>query len=331
MSVHKQNNSGWFTWEVQPRNRSMSASLGVDLYEFTSKRPRSIKYIILLAKTLSAIFSKKISVIYTQNPSIVLSFVAVCLKLCLRRIVIVDAHNAGIYPLEGKHKFLNLIARFIARNANLVIVSNKYLAEQVTNWGGTPFVFPDPIPPIANHPTQPPLPAGENFALFICTWAADEPYFEVIKAAELTPDIAIYVTGNYKNKLTQDTIKSLPNNVRLLGFVSEEEYVHYFSNALVAIDLTTRDHCLVCGAYEAAALGVPAILSDSKVNRDIFNKGFIYTSNNAHDIAISIQTAVSQRQSLATEIKQFKQSHNQLIDSLTLELKHQVNKLQNES
>lgn len=331
MSMSKQNNAGWFTWEVQPRNRSMSASLDVDLYELTSKKPRSIKYIILLAKTLSIIFSKKISVIYTQNPSIVLSFVAVCLKLCLRRIVIVDAHNAGIYPLEGKHKFLNSIARFISRNASLVIVSNKYLAEQVATWGGTPFVFPDPIPPIPNHPSLAPLPAERNFALFICTWAADEPYFEVIKAAEQTPDIAIYITGNYKNKLSQEHINSLPSNVRLLGFVSEEEYVHYFSNAVVAIDLTTRDHCLVCGAYEAAALGVPAILSDSKVNRDIFNKGFIYTSNNAYDIAYAIQTAISQRQSLAMEIKQFKQAHSQLIDSLVLQLKHQVNELQKES
>lgn len=330
MSKSKQQNAGWFTWEIQPRNRSMSSSLGVELYELTSRRPRAIKYIILIVKTLSIIFSKNIKVIYTQNPSIVLSFVAVCLKLFFGRTVIVDAHNAGIYPLEGKHKLLNTIAKFISRNANLVIISNKYLAEQVTAWGGTPFVFPDPIPPIAIHPSLAPLSVDRKFVLFICTWAADEPYFEVIKAAEQTPDIAIYITGNYKNKLTQDYINSLPTNVHLLGFVSEEDYVHYFSNAQVAIDLTTRDHCLVCGAYEAAALGVPAILSDSKVNRDIFNRGFIYTSNNAKDIAFSIQTAISRRHSLAAEIAQFKQTHNQLIDSLVLQLKHQVNGLQNE-
>ncbi len=329
MSTSKQANAGWFTWEIQPRNRSMSQALGVDLYELTSRKPRAIKYVILFAKTLSIIFSKNIRVIYTQNPSIVLSFVAVCLKLFFGRTVIVDAHNAGIYPLEGKHKLLNGIARFISRNANLVIVSNQYLAEQVTAWGGRPFVFPDPIPPIANHPHSAPLPVDQKFALFICTWAADEPYFEVINAAKQTPDISVYVTGNYKNKLSQDYINSLPDNVRLLGFVSEEEYVHYFSNAQVAIDLTTRDHCLVCGAYEAAALGVPAILSDSKVNRDIFNKGFVYTLNNAQDIASSIQAAISLRHSLVIDIEQFKLEHTQLISSLVLRLKHQVNELQN--
>lgn len=307
----------------------MSQALGVDLYELTSRKPRAIKYVILFAKTLSIIFSKNIRVIYTQNPSIVLSFVAVCLKLFFGRTVIVDAHNAGIYPLEGKHKLLNGIARFISRNANLVIISNQYLAEQVTAWGGTPFVFPDPIPPITNHPHSAPLPVDRKFALFICTWAADEPYFEVINAAKQTPDISIYVTGNYKNKLSQDHINSLPDNVHLLGFVSEEEYVHYFSNAQVAIDLTTRDHCLVCGAYEAAALGVPAILSDSKVNRDIFNKGFVYTLNNAQDIAASIQAAISLRHSLVIDIEQFKLEHTQLISSLVLRLKHQVNELQN--
>lgn len=319
--------AGWFTWEVQPRNRSMARVLGIELYELISNKPRVVKYFILVTKTLRIIFSKRIHVIYAQNPSIVLSFLSVWVRLIFNKRLVVDAHNAGIYPLEGRSKILNAIAQFIIRNSDITIVSNKHLAKVVSSFGGVPFVLPDPIPALHHSAAPPNLAAQEQYVLFICTWAADEPYYEVIAAAQDTQQLSIFITGNHKNKLPADYIKQLPANVRLLGFVSEEDYIQYFSNALAVIDLTTRDNCLVCGAYEAAALGVPAILSDSEVNREVFNEGFVYTNNCAADIATAIQVAITHRDVLVVDINQFRQKHIEFVEGQISELKQLVRKL----
>src|SRR5690606_35019466 len=156
---------------------------------------------ILASRTLGLIIRKKVEILFVQNPSIVLSLLAVCLKPFLSLNVIIDAHNSGIFPLEGKYRALNYLARFIARRANFFIVSNTYLAEIVREWGAKPLVIPDPIPSLHSiGSTTSPL---HPYILFICTWASDEPYREVIAAAAmLNSRTDIYITGRYQKKLS---------------------------------------------------------------------------------------------------------------------------------
>ena len=244
--------SAWITWEIQIRNRSMAALLNVTLHELIVNKHRAIRYPILIFKTLRIICKNDIRVLFVQNPSIVLSMLAVLFASIRNMKVIVDAHNSGIYPLEGRSKLLSWIARYIARKADAVIVSNNYLASAVELWGATPVVMPDPVP---NLHTADKITSERPYLFFICTWAADEPYLEIIEAAKLIPNtIDIYITGKYRNKLSQVQLDALPSNIKLLGFVPEHDYIAYFSSCLMAIDLTTRDNCLVCGAYEALSL-----------------------------------------------------------------------------
>jgi glycosyltransferase involved in cell wall biosynthesis len=319
MQQEKPLTTAWFTWEVQPRNRSMSQLLNVPLYELTSKKHRAIKYALLCCKTIAIIHKNKIDVIFAQNPSIVLSALAIAYKFIFNKIVIIDAHNGGLLPLEGKYKMLNYLAKVIAKRADTTIVSNKYLAELVTSWGGTPYVMPDPLPtphkPIKTHFND------SNYFLFICTWASDVPYDQVIEAARLCSNEKIYITGNYQKKLTLKQITDLPKNVKLLGFVSEEDYLDYFTHAAAAIDLTTRNNCLVCGAYEAAALGVPAILSDTQVSREVFTQGYIFTNNSTQAIATAINQMRENRQQLQEDIQVFNKNHHNLTIKLATKLK----------
>ncbi len=282
--------SAWITWEVQVRNRSMARLMNIPLFELILDQHRAIRYPALIIRTLKLIYKNNIRNLFVQNPSIVLAMLAVLLSYVRNMRVIVDAHNSGIYPLEGKSKLLCWIAKFIARKADAVIVSNSYLASTVESWGACAVVMPDPIPHLhAEHE----IAGNKPYVFFICTWAADEPYLEIIEAAKkISEDLDIYITGNYRNKLSAAQIEDLPRNVRLLGFVSEEDYVAYFKSCLMAIDLTTRDNCLVCGAYEALALSKPCIVSDSRVNREVFSTGFIYTQNNAKAIATAINHGI---------------------------------------
>jgi glycosyltransferase involved in cell wall biosynthesis len=199
--------------------------------------------------------------------------------------IIIDAHNAGIFPLEGRKRWLNCMAMFVIKKVELVIVTNEYLASYIAKRGGRPFVLPDPIPQIKNCDKS--QLRGQKNVLYICSFSDDEPYEEVIRAATmLEKDIVIYITGNGRKKSLLE--QKLPANVVLTGFIPKQDYERMLYSADVIMDLTTRDNCLLCGAYEAVAVGKPIILSDRKVLRESFSKGTLFTNNLSEDIAAKI-------------------------------------------
>lgn len=311
--------AAWITWEIQTRNRSISSLLNIPLYELISKKPRFIRYFLLSIKTIK-IF-RRYDVLFVQNPSLALSLLATLIKITSGKVLIVDAHNSGIFPFEGKSRILNYITIFICKNADRVIVTNRFLADIVTSWGGRAIVMPDPIPNI--NPNYFDNFEKCNHILFICTWSSDEPYKEVIEAARLiSPEIKLLITGNYK-KANID-LSNIPPNVILLGFVDEDKYINYLGGALLAIDLTTRDNCLVCGAYEAAALATPCIVSDTEVNRKIFSQGFVHTKNDSKSIADSLVKGLHNLENLTMDIKKFKKSHTDMTDFIIREIKELI-------
>jgi hypothetical protein len=72
------------------------------------------------------------------------------------------------------------------------------------------------------------------------------------------------------------------------------------------IDLTTREHCLVCGAYESVAVEKPMILSNTKALKDYFNRGAIYTEHTTESMRKAILEVVKKKTALAAQIKELK-------------------------
>jgi glycosyltransferase involved in cell wall biosynthesis len=296
----------WITWEKQRRNQSMCENLGVECNELISAKRGLFRYICLIGRTLSLIIRERPSTLFVQNPSIVLSFLAVVLKPLLRYRLVVDEHNSGIFPLEGSSRCLNAVAKFIARNADAVIVTNTALQEFCEGWGAKVFVVPDPLPKFPGFLRSGDRVVGQKSEsvtmLFICTWANDEPYKTVISAAESfdRTSLIIRITGDPKNKI--DTTK-LPDNVELLGFVPDEEYIKELVNCDGVIVLTTRENCLNCGAYEAVSLEKPGILSDTAALRSHFSKGFTFTSPwSEQRLVQSIKQFIVEREHLEIEV-----------------------------
>lgn len=298
----------WITWERQRRNRSLSSELGVELCELVMNGSWWHRYPRLLVRTFTLLFRRKPELIFAQNPSIVL---ATCVTLYgrLRGIpTVVDAHNAGVYPNEGKNPLLQLWAHAVFRLASRTIVTNSALAEYVTKHGGRAYVLQDPFPALEVSESAAFLSEPDRVKIvFICTWAEDEPYIEVLRAAEqlASSNIAVLITGNSRGK-ERGLGRPLPKNVVLTGYVSEDDYIALLSGADVLMDLTTRENCLVCGAYEAAALGKPAILSDTHALRSYFSEGFVFTDNTADGIANAISYAVEYRHRLTLELKRYR-------------------------
>jgi glycosyltransferase involved in cell wall biosynthesis len=195
-----------------------------------------------------------------------------------------------------------MISKWLQRKADLVIITNEDLNKVVKENGGKAFILPDRLP--ETHPTPVYPFEGKTNIVFICTYAADEPFLEVFKAAEKLPnDVLFYVTGKYKGKVDPS---SVPKNVKLLGFVPDDMFWSLLNTADLLMDLTTRENCLVCGAYEGTALEKPLILSDTKSLRAYFNMGSVFVKPEAESIAIGVIEAINKYSELKKDLKQMK-------------------------
>jgi glycosyltransferase involved in cell wall biosynthesis len=295
----------WITWERQRRNHTLSQALNAKLYVIESSHRRIVRYFFSLWKTCKILWEEKPDILFVQNPSVVLSSFAVIYGYLINIPIVIDAHNAGIYPLNGKSKFLNYISDFLLCFANLVITTNKHLATHIEIKGGRSIVLPDPLP-VFLHPLQLYETRGKYNVLFICSWADDEPYYEVIEAANLlNKDVCIYITGSNRGREVVCP-SSIPENVVLTGYLEEQAFITMIYSCDIIMDLTRRENCLVCGAYEAVAAEKPLILSDTETQRLYFAKGVLFSQNESIDIARTINEAIVTRNHLAHEIKELK-------------------------
>lgn len=294
----------WIAWEDQRRNRELSKAVSAKLFEFKEiaeiKNPlwRYLNGIIITLKTL---LREKPRIVFGMNPSLILSLFLVCIKKLLFFKVIIDAHNAGLFPAEGNSKLLMGVSRFIQRHADVVVVTNEGLHQHIIENRGRGFVLQDKFPeiPLAVELRQ--LRGRINF-LFICSFAADEPYGAVIEAAARLPeDICIYITGNYKK--VNLVASAMPPNVELTGFVPVQEFENLLNSVDATIDLTARENCLVCGAYESVSVGKPMILSDTKALRDYFYSGAVYTNHTVSEIQNAIIELVDNKDELTSQVK----------------------------
>ena len=293
----------WITWESQRRNRELSAALGATLFEFAEidrMGYRLAKYTRGAARTIAALLRTRPRLVFCQNPSLVLCLLLILLRPFFRFRLSVDAHNAGLFPHEGRSRVLMALSRCIQRRADLTIVSNEALGDEVRSNRGRPFVLPDRIPtiPAVDRRTL----RGAHSILFICSYSKDEPYGEVFRAGRLLDaGICIYVTGDFARAGVRPD--ELPPNVVLTGFLAEAEYTAMLQSVDATIDLTTRENCLVCGAYETLAVAKPVILSDTRALRAYFSRGAVYVRNTAEDIARGISTAVASKSALEAEAR----------------------------
>jgi len=321
----------WITWENQRRNRSTSKELGFKLYEVICDSNRFLRYPISIYKTFQIIAKERPVVVAVQNPSLILVTTSLIYRKLFGFILVVDSHNAGIKPFEGKKWWANLLAKLAIRGADLTIVTNDLLADYVKKIGGKAAILPDPIPDLACEKSIQKSRNEQSIdVVCISSWADDEPYLEVIKAASiLPPNIRIHLTGKSRDKEKKYS-GDFPGNIILTGFLSDKDYITLLCNADLTMVLTTRDDCMVCGAYESIAVCKPLILSDTPVLRSYFGDHAYYTDNYANAIADKImyviQTADLKHQDNCKSKEELKikwlQMKQQLDAELLAEMKH---------
>jgi glycosyltransferase involved in cell wall biosynthesis len=122
----------------------------------------------------------------------------------------------------------------------------------------------------------------------VCSFNYDEPIEAILNAAARLPDVQFYMTGNPRD-LRAELASIVPSNVKLTGFLSDADYGGLLTHADVVMTLTTRDHTMLRGAYEAIYQGTPVIVSDWPLLRAAFDAGTVHVDNSAEQIVSAVR------------------------------------------
>lgn len=320
----------WIAWERQRRTLELSKELKSDLCIIDIKKRNILRYIESSLMTISHIRTESPDILIVQNPSIVLTFLVAIIKPAFNYKLVVDRHTNFKFDkrksLNPKWIFFHILSKYTIKKSDLTIVTNKHLKLLINLVGGKGAILPDKLPEIPTDRID--LGANtQNASLFICTFSDDEPYSEIFGAAKLVPNLTLYVTGNYRKKISKRHLKDIPKNVVLLGFIPDMEYFKYLMSVDFTIVLTSQEYTLNCGAYESVASKKPMLLSNTKTIRNYFRGGAVYVdpSNFSKEIiSDKIYDIISQLDILNDEVVNLKETLSESWKIRSEEIKHMI-------
>jgi hypothetical protein len=276
----------WISWERQRRTVELSAFFEADLHLIIYDGHFLVRYLKSSFTTLLVLLKERPKILFVQNPSIVLALVAVLLKYLFGYLLVVDRHTNFKFDKRKsnklKWKLFWCLSNFTLRHADYTIVTNQPLQKIINHIGAHGLVLQDSFPDMATDTDYPLVSENNKNAVFVCTYADDEPVDEVIEAfTRLGDGYSLYMTGNWKKKW--NNLDDLPANIIATGFLSEDEYKALMKSVDLVIVFTTNDYTLTCGAYEALSLKKPALLSKKKALINYFGDSCKYCDEQSVD------------------------------------------------
>ena len=297
----------WLTWEHQRRSIELAAHFGCELVEILehgrNRYPRSI------LRTFGALRRHKPHVAFVQNPSMILSALVVIWGAFAGVPVVVDRHSTFMlnrkYPPSIGLFIFKVLNRFTLRFAALTVVTNEFLAQLVRRAGGRAFILPDKLPSI--EPGQQ-IVGDDNPASFLVvgSFADDEPLAEVIEAVSKlpVPRPRVFVSGKL-SKAPRVLVEKAAGVLEYTDYLPDADYVELLRKVDGVVVLTTADHTMLCGCYEAVAAERMLVTSDKQVLREYFSEA-LFVDNSVESIrsAFSLSRAeIARRADLVRTMK----------------------------
>ena len=197
---------------------------------------------------------------------------------------IVDAHTAAF--VDPRWRALEFVTRFFARQALCTLVTDPHWQAVVRSWGAACEIVSDVRVHFA-APQPIDLPSGSKIAV-VCTFTFDEPVAAMFEAASLLRDVSFHFTGNWR-RLSPTLLQRKPPNAHLMGFLPDSQYVSLLAQCTAVMSLTTLDHTMQRGAYEAAYLARPIVTSDFDLLRRSFPMGTVFVEGTPQAIAEGVR------------------------------------------
>ena len=299
----------WIAWETQRRSLNLSVKVNATRAIFDDEDKGLIRYPLSAVKTFLVLWKHRGQLVFVQFPSLFLAVAACFFKPLLRYTLVVDRHTDFSLELKPpyslKERMILLLAAYTVRKADLTVVTNAEMAAGIDAAGGWSFVLPDPYPDLPTAPQK--AHEGPTEILFVSTWAVDEPVLETIEACRaLQNQVKIYISGRMK-KHFEKAVATAPSNFIPTGFLSDGDYFKLMAQVDCVMAVTTRPSTLVCGGYEAVSMGKPMILGNSKVLREYFCRGALYTDGSSADLIRALRELPEKLPALRREILQFQE------------------------
>lgn len=223
-------------------------------------------------------------VVFVMTPPLVAAIPAFWYAWRRGARVVLDAHSAAF--LHPRWRWFQWLQRWMCRRAATTLVHNEHIAGMVERSGGRATLVPD-VPIVYERSAAFARPAQFTVAA-VCSFNYDEPLPAIIEAARSVPDVRFFVTGNPKH-LDPGLKAQMPENMTLTGFLSTEAYGSLISGADAVLTLTTRNHTMLRGAYEAIYQGTPVIVSDWPLLREAFPEGAAHVDNSPPAIVAAVR------------------------------------------
>ncbi len=299
----------WISWNAHRRSTGLCAAWGLPLHVIPHARGNWRRWFEQAFRTLALLRRTQPTILFVQNPSLVLTTLALSSRSFFGYSLVVDAHNEGVRPFARRGRLVHWLTRRLLKGADATIVTNAALAKDVVAAGGRALVLPDALPAV-DLPTKPTRSTGEEVlprVAVISSFLADEPIAAILAAAATIPEVRFAFTGDAR-RFPEDLV--LPGNVQLTGYLGERAFWRLLAEADVICDLTLKPDCLVCGAYEALALAKPMVLSDNPATRALFGPAACLTNNQPADIARAVREAIERRDTLAINARELRSTYS---------------------
>ncbi len=242
-----------------------------------------LKYLGQAIATWKILLGERPGAVFVMSPSPVAALAVYAYCALSDTPFVIDAHSGAFQNRRWRR--LQGVQFWLCRRARATIVTNEHLAALVQARGGRALIVPDvPVrfPVVAER-----QPSKQGFVVVCVTsFGIDEPIHAIFEAARRLPDVIFYMTGDPRGQVD---LSEKPTNVLLTGFLDVDRYGTMLQTAGAVIALTTMDHTMLRGAYEAIYQGTPVIVSDFPILRGAFDEGAIHVDNTPHAIAAAVR------------------------------------------
>lgn len=310
-SQDKQIKQFFISWiRFQRRTISLQTYFDYDLeflsLSFKYRFLRPIEYILKTWQTLMLFFQHQPQIIWVQVTPTLLLHVAYFYKKVFQpnTIIVADCHNNTF-----EAPWVNVPGTtYLLKNFDLLIVHNDWVKEKVIKENlsnDNICVLEDPPVVIKRQVNESKSSFSHPLIVFPCSFNPDEPIQEVLEVARLAPNITFVLTGNLARARGIHDLSNVPDNVKLPGFLPEEEFNRILLDADAILGLTKQEGIQLSAAVEAVGIGKPLIISDTETLKKLFYKGAVYVdTNNPSSIAEGCLKVIYHRDELIKEVQE---------------------------
>ncbi len=299
----------WISWHRSRRTRTLARALNTRLCEIQIEGGIVGRHGLSAMWTLSILRKWRPRIILLQYSFLLMIILALYKKLAPYSVVLVsDCHTKALRrELSGAAGWcFRILKRKSLSTASLLIISNKGLLPEAQFFNRRCFVLPDHIPELSTGTRE---LRGREYCVFVMSYARDEPFEVLFHAAEIvSAKTTVYITGQTPNVYRMRFHRH--SGVYFTDFLSDGDYDQLLAGASCIVALTCDQDCLQSAGYEALAVCVPFVTSDTAALRQYFGNAAIFVEHEPSAVAVGIEHALTLRGEYKNRLAQLKRTRD---------------------